>query len=542
MKSKSALKIDTRVRSLKYYLDEFEKGVFQVPSFQREFLWEIESIKQLFDSIKNRYPIGSIQFWQPIQHGDSWLDKDVKIGPYKIIQVSSEPKPIFILDGLQRLSSLFGCLTNPLKYNSERLKLDDELYDSKFRIYYDLEQESFEFIKKNTKPKLYQIPLYALVNTSDFRKFQRENIDKIDDEGKIELYLERADELSKIINDYEIASVDINNATVEEAVEIFWRVNKEGIEISKDWIVNALTNNSDFKLKDVMDNLIEKLSIYNFDKIKRDLLFNCIQSSFGKLSFDVDVVNLIKKDRNGFVDTTKKTIKSIEKAVNFLFNRLYILNHKLLPSNWQLVFIVEFFNTIESPTEKQLEEIEMWFWKTIYSNYFTLVASNPSKRSKSFIQFKNYFLGLNSNPFYKDNIDDIIFSPKYKYTNFGSVRFCANVLFQLSQTKEIIDSNSCLGFTSIKLIESENESLSNMIYKPVIINDSLLNYKSIKHISLEFLLSNEFRGQYSELFITDEMRDLYTQKKIKEILILREKLIEEKENEFIKKVLNLELE
>ncbi|MCZ8089755.1 MAG: DUF262 domain-containing protein [Flavobacterium sp.] len=542
MKPKSALKIDTRVRSLKYYLDEFEKGAFQVPSFQREFLWEIESIKQLFDSIKNRYPIGSIQFWQPIQDGDSWLDDDVKIGPYRIILVLNEPKPIFILDGLQRLSTLFGCLTNPKKYNTERLKLDEELYDSKFRIYYDLDQESFEFIKKNSKPKLYQIPLYALVNTSDFRKFQRENIDRIDDEGKIEMYLERADELSKIINDYEIASVDINNATVEEAVEIFWRVNKEGIEISKDWIVNALTNDSNFKLKDAMDDLIEKLSIYNFDQIKRDLLFNCIQSSFGKLSFDVDVVSLIRKDRIGFIETTKKTIKSIEKAVDFLFNRLYLINHKLLPSNWQLVFIVEFFNTIESPTEKQLKELESWFWKTIYSNYFTLVASNPSKRGKSFTQFKNYFQGLNPNILFIDNSDDKIFSPKYKFTNFGSVRFCANVLFQLSQTKENITPETCLGFASIKLLEGEKEDLSNLIYKPIMINDDLLNYHSKKQTSLQFLLSNEFRGMYSELFITDEMRDLYTQKRNEELLKLREKLIEEKENEFIKKILNLELE
>jgi hypothetical protein len=47
---------------------------------------------------------------------------------------------------------------------------------------------------------------------------------------------------------------------------------------------------------------------------------------------------------------------------------------------------------------------------------------------------------------------------------------------------------------------------------------------------------------YSELFITDEMRDLHAQKKNKELLKLREKLIQEKENEFITNVLNLELE
>ena len=84
-------------------------------------MWNIESIKKLFDSIKNRYPIGSIQFWQPSEFGETWIDNDVKIGPYKIIKPSNEPKPIFILVGLQRLSTLFGCLINPKKYNNDRL-------------------------------------------------------------------------------------------------------------------------------------------------------------------------------------------------------------------------------------------------------------------------------------------------------------------------------------------------------------------------------------------------------------------------------------
>ena len=133
-------------------------------------------------------------------------------------------------------------------------------------------------------------------------------------------------------------------------------------------------------------------------------------------------------------------------------------------------------------------------------------------------------------------------APKYKPSNFGSVRFCANVLFQLRQTKENLTSETCLGFSSIKLIEGEKESLSNMIYKPNMVNDILLRYQNKKHSSLRFILSNDFRGQFEELFITDEMRDLYAQKRIKELLILRENLIERKENEFITNILYLELE
>lgn len=536
---KSSLTIDTRIRSLKYFLGEFEKGAFQIPSFQRDFLWEIPAILQLFDSIKNRYPIGSIQFWQPAEGGEVWLDKDVKIGPYKVTKNLIEPKPIFILDGLQRLSSLFGCLINPEKYNKERLELIQDVFDEKFRIYYDLEEESFCYLRKNLKPKQYQVPLYVLINTTDFRKYSRQTIEKIEDEYKIDLYLSRADELGNILNDYEIASVDILNATVEEAVEIFWRVNKEGLEISKDWIVNALTNHSSFKLKDEMDSLIDGLKVYNFNGIKRDILFNCIQSSFGKLSFDVDVVSLIKKDRNGFIVTTKKTIISIENAVKFLFENINVLSHKLLPSNWQLIFVVEFFNIIENPTPTQLDELKKWFWITVYSNYFTLIASNPSKRGKAFLQFKNYFRGVENVLIFNDEPNEEISSPKYKFSTFGSVRFCANVLFQLKVNE--ISFENCLGFETIKLFNEKPESLGNIIYLPIlIITDTIPIFNNKKHKDLSFLLNQEYQGQYSELFITYEMREAYTDFDYKKILELRLKLIMEKEELFVKNELNIE--
>ncbi len=535
---KSSLKIDTRVRSLKYFLGEFEKGAFQIPSFQRDFLWEIPAIIQLFDSIKNKYPIGSIQFWQPAEEGEVWLDKDVKIGPYKVIKNSIDPKPIFILDGLQRLSSLFGCLINPEKYNKDRLELNQDIFDEKFRIYYDLEDETFCYLRKNIKPKLYQVPLYVLINTTDFRKYSRITIEQIEDESKIDLYLSRADVLGNILNDYEIASVDILNASVEEAVEIFWRVNKEGLEISKDWIVNALTNNSNFKLKDEMDLLIERLKVYNFNGIKRDILFNCIQSSFGKLSFDVDVVSLINKDRNGFINTTKKTIISIEKAIKFLFENNNVLSYKLLPSNWQLIFIVEFFNIIENPTNEQLDELKKWFWITVYSNYFTLIASNPSKRGKAFIQFKNYFKGFDSELIFKDEQNETVVSPKYKFSTFGSVRFCANVLFQLNGYK--ISSDNCLGFETMKLFSNKPESLENLVYIPILIEDSIFTLNNQKHKDLSFLLTIEYEGKYDYLFITDDMRKAYANNDVKKVLELRFELISKREERFVTDVLNID--
>jgi uncharacterized protein with ParB-like and HNH nuclease domain len=144
-------------------------------------LWTTDDIKELFVSIKNKYPIGSIQFWKPIhEDSDIWIEKENNyIYSYKVLNPSSEPKPIFILDGLQRLSTLFGCLINPEKFNKDRLQLDDSIWKDKFRIFYDLEEEEFISVRKNQKSTYdYQVPLYVLINTSDFRKFAEREIGK----------------------------------------------------------------------------------------------------------------------------------------------------------------------------------------------------------------------------------------------------------------------------------------------------------------------------------------------------------------------------
>ncbi|WP_237275864.1 DUF262 domain-containing protein [Tenacibaculum ovolyticum] len=543
---KSELKIETRVRSLKNYIDEFENGVFQIPSFQRDFLWSVDDIKQLFDSIKNSYPIGSIQFWQPLQSALEWSG-NTPIGPYSMIKQkihANNANAIFILDGYQRLSSIFGCLVNPEKYNRDKLTFDKNLWKEKFNIFYDLETEEFISLRRGSKNNAIQVPIYLLLSASDFRKYAREKIEKIDDRGNIDMYLDRADQLAEVFNNYQIASVDIKNATIGEAVEIFWRVNAKGLEISKDWIVNALTNKNGFRLQSKIDVLVEDLIQYNFEGIKRDLLFNCIQSSFGKLYYDTDIEKLVKNESNDFNNIAKSTIISIDKAVRFLFDELHVVYHKLLPTNWHLIFLVEFFNIVKKPTEDDYLVLKKWFWFTAYSNYFTIY--NPSKRSKAFSQFRSYFLEGNPIILYNDDPGVAFTSPKYKNTNLGSVRYCANLLFQLnySVNSQKIDYKNYIGYNSFKLFSISSKKIDDKFLEmanSVFVLDSFFptyDFQNKKHRNLSFLLSMENEGKFSELFITNEMREKFNGDNFKEILSMRHKLINDKEKLFVE---NLEL-
>ncbi|WP_278551773.1 DUF262 domain-containing protein [Elizabethkingia bruuniana] len=547
----SKLKIDTRVRSLKNYLEEFENGAFQIPSFQRDFLWSQDDIKQLFDSIRNNYPIGSILFWKPLENGSVWSEPS-KIGPYKIENQHTK-EPVYILDGFQRLSSLFGCLTNPQRYNENILNLDKNEWNKKFNLFYDLEEQQFIYLRNNSNNLPFQVPVYVFMNSIDFRQYARKNFENNDiNEDKIEIYYDRADKLGQIFNNYDIASVDINYADINEAVEIFWRVNAKGQQISKDWIASALTNKNNFRLGTEIDNLLDELKIYNFENLKRDIVFQCVQSSFGRIYFDYKIEDLVK--RNDFEQITRRTLNGIKRAVQFLYEDLLVLNSKLIPYNAQLIFLTIFFNSLyenKEPSERQILSLKKWFWITSYSNYFTIYSL--SNQRKAFEVFNTFINDENVNPVYFDN-ENIKFSTA-EFPNkiqMGSVRAKSLALFMINHSQGINDISlqkistddiENFEFGSLFTMSQRDNPSENIL---PIVGKRTVDVDNLKLISL---IRSKKQKDYSEilnerenmsLFITNEMiMKNDNEKATGLILAIRRKKIIEAEKRFVKN-LNIE--
>ena len=139
------ISIETQIRSLVRLLADLQEGTLQVPPFQRDFVWTRDDIKELFESIKNNYPIGSLLIWKP--KSDYHWDNLKSVGGFKLPKVASQQ--VFLLDGYQRLSSLFGCLTNAKKVN---LEIDESINrETLYDLYFDLEEETFVYLRNIPK-------------------------------------------------------------------------------------------------------------------------------------------------------------------------------------------------------------------------------------------------------------------------------------------------------------------------------------------------------------------------------------------------------
>ncbi|MFC4687841.1 DUF262 domain-containing protein [Epilithonimonas pallida] len=415
--------IDRLINILEYV----KKGRLVVPEFQRDYIWDRKQRIDLFDSIKRGFPIGSLLFWNPESNEYEYNDK---VGPYKL---NINPnKYSYIIDGYQRITTLFSALTNP-EDESTTLSNKDKLQE--YIVYYDLENQEFsQPLSKNIEP--YFIPLYVLVDTFLFLTFSDELKEQYNEDLSTK-YINRAKKLATTLLDYSIAFVNINGGTIQDSVEIFSRINSKGSDMSPMWMLSALTYNDGFKFSEEIEKLRVKLSEYNFDDLKTEIILQCVETATGKIYFDVKTESLAKReDFNTLCDIT---FNSILETVKFLYNELNVVAYKLLPYNLQLIFLTEFFRTNTIPTQNQIEKLKIWFWQTSYSNYFSLYSL--SKQRRAFLKFQNFSRGIEETPLFKATNENFSVPEFPKSIYYGSVRSKTLALFLI---KCVLENNQQL--------------------------------------------------------------------------------------------------
>lgn len=137
-------------KTIEQVVGEIEQKKYLLPSIQREYVWDLDQIETLFDSLMRGYPINSFLFW---------LVKKEKMSEYQFYNFLSEyseekiysnqkastdgkEEVVAVLDGQQRLTSLYlglkGTYASRLKY---KWKGNSDNYPKR-RLYLNLFKES----------------------------------------------------------------------------------------------------------------------------------------------------------------------------------------------------------------------------------------------------------------------------------------------------------------------------------------------------------------------------------------------------------------
>lgn len=192
-------------------IDRVSSGDLKIPKFQRPYVWSPEDMIELFDSIYNGYPIGSLLIWETDRQDISSLEH---LGPLRLSS-SKRASSSYVVDGHQRLATLVGVLDLPGDYPS------DSMSDWRWWVGYDLETEEFVHFRKSGAPeKSTVVPLRRVIKTTEFARLTRDLAQSLPDD-KLDLYLERADYLNRKLRDYQVPATVMKSASLDDAVNIF---------------------------------------------------------------------------------------------------------------------------------------------------------------------------------------------------------------------------------------------------------------------------------------------------------------------------------
>ena len=399
-------------------LSEIKDGKWVIPEFQRDFVWGIDKFIILFDSIYRGYTIGNLLLWK--------TDEELaykKIGERDAVSVDNikKEKRTYILDGQQRLTTLFAVLKGEKLYKFGRKKT------RAYKLFFDIKKD--EFISESQKLKEFdERSIKDLIKEEKLEKFRFIDLSQIFDENlnfpdnlykeednillkklgnksiSSDEYTTQRDELdrkkeplvkfAKIIKAYKIHQIVERNEDLDKVVTIFERINTQNVKLNIYDIMIAKTYENinfngekyTFNLRRTIKKILYKNEVdkehlapdyelpedenlyYNIDNTTILRLISIYLNARKKVALQKRDIYKIKAQE--IQDNIKEIRQMLEQIARYLKNQI---NLKSLDVNYTDNKILSFLSYIFSK-EKYFtinhEIINKWFWNTLLLNRY----------------------------------------------------------------------------------------------------------------------------------------------------------------------------
>lgn len=252
-------------------MQNIETGKYVMPAFQRQYVWSMEQIEKLWDSILQGYPISTFLYWHIDDSnvtGDTYFCDfmhDVRFDStkraddvnYELRAVNLSISDTAVLDGQQRLTSLFISLfgTSNIRPKNQRranttsivTKLLIELNENKIDTQDEYNEKKFDikFTDKVGKAGVSQFDIKNILKDEFKNPNTRANaIDRV----VANIPTDSKDYATKVLNllctkVYEeklIRYTEIHDMNQDDALEMFVRFNSGGRPLSKSDITMSI--------------------------------------------------------------------------------------------------------------------------------------------------------------------------------------------------------------------------------------------------------------------------------------------------------------
>jgi hypothetical protein len=361
--------------SIYQLINEIDSKEIVLPAIQRDFVWDTDRIRLLFDSIMRGYPVGIILLWEtyePIQF--RYFDAEfVRDRLHVFHDHAGRSRIKLVLDGQQRLSSIFVALKG--RYENRGLYLDvlsgrenddysEEKYDFQFLTSEEantINKESHKTAqssneKRDEEPLKYYVHISEIIGrtATDLLRFRQKLSERLhlNDADRIRMEenlltlshsLTGDEEILKTQTiDSKLPSNDHKRKSAFDILEIFVRINTQGVRLSRSDLIVSMLRLYWRSASEVLPAFVAEINRSNSLDMDNDFVIRCMfaTAELGtRLDFD-----LLRKQSNveKVKASYKKCFDAIRATVDFVRTDCRLDSSQLIGGISTLVPFVQF--------------------------------------------------------------------------------------------------------------------------------------------------------------------------------------------------------
>lgn len=391
---------DSTKTPLQELLFRAEKGLLQLPDFQRGWVWDDERIRSLLASVSVSFPIGAVMLLQTGGEHVRFKPRPLAGTSPQLHNVSPES---LVLDGQQRLTSLYQALMSTCAVETKDAKgkpirrwyyLDmkkalaneEDREEAVLSVPEDRQIKAFGgevTLDLTTSEKEYAADLFPanrIFQSADWRQAYSEywNFDR----DKMRLFNEFEREVIKRFEQYQVPVIELKKETPKEAVcLVFERVNTGGVALNVFELLTASFAADDFQLRDDWhareqrlksqhpvlrslqnDDFLQAISLLvTQDRRRKALAAGATADNAPGISCKrKDILKLTVTDWKEWADRVEE---GFVRAARFLYVQK-IFKARDLPYRTQLVPLAAFFVDLgkDGETDSARQKIARWYW------------------------------------------------------------------------------------------------------------------------------------------------------------------------------------
>ncbi|WP_121249419.1 DUF262 domain-containing protein [Solirubrobacter pauli] len=340
-------------------MDHLVGGRLRIPAFQRGFVWDAERVAFFMDSVYKGYPFGNLLLWRTRQE----LTHERDLGPYQLPAGDPEYPIDYVLDGQQRLTSLFGVFQNSLQAREP---------DERFNVYFDRQAED-----SLQSSQFFALPLDQPVDSARYFPLRvlfdvvayRQATEPLEGDDLLLI-----DEMQTRFKEVQVPTQTFETDDRGRVAIVFERVNRLGVELDTLQLLSAWTWSDDFFLQEKFEDLGEDLEPFGFKLVGEDtnLLLRCCSAI---IQGEAAPAALMQLDGDEVRERFDEISNGILGAIDFLRTNLHVGSMANLPFGTLIVPLAVFFsakgNSSVVCTSAQRKALLKWFWRSSFSRRYS---------------------------------------------------------------------------------------------------------------------------------------------------------------------------